>query len=361
MTGTFIAKKLVLARESRGKSQVQLSGEAQLSQGQLSKFEGGFLLPAPEQQERIAKALKYPLAFFNTHDPFEDLAGGVTFYRRRQRVSMRNLREIQAWVAIIAIHIRRLLAAVDVQAENRFTKRRPQDVRGGVQEIARLVRAEWKLPAGPINDLSVTIESAGGIIVPCDFLGEHIDALYQDTPGLPPLFFINRNKPGDRVRYSLAHEVGHAIMHDNFNEDVEDEANGFASELLMPRADISMQLLNFNLAKAAQLKPFWKVSMAALIYKAHELKKISDRHYSTLFMQMSANGFRTREPAQLEVPLEVPSVLSELIRTHLGSLNYSPQDLCRLLTISEEDFFTRYMPNRNPMRIVNTNTTEDIF
>ena len=57
---------------------------------------------------------------------------------------------------------------------------------------------------------------------------------------------------------------------------MEDEADEFASEFLMPAADIASSLSRMDLRRAAQLKPYWKVSMGALIKRAHSLGKIEE-------------------------------------------------------------------------------------
>jgi Zn-dependent peptidase ImmA (M78 family) len=49
---------------------------------------------------------------------------------------------------------------------------------------------------------------------------------------------------------------------------MENEADRFAAEFLMPAKEIGPQLARMSLRRAAQLKPNWKVSMASLIYRA---------------------------------------------------------------------------------------------
>ncbi|MFX5225882.1 ImmA/IrrE family metallo-endopeptidase, partial [Acinetobacter baumannii] len=89
------------------------------------------------------------------------------------------------------------------------------------------------------------------------------------VPGLNPCIFIDKNMPSDRQRFTLAHELGHAIMHKLPSENMEDEANRFASALLMPSKDIRPYLTGkITLEKLATLKLVWKVSMNALLKTA---------------------------------------------------------------------------------------------
>src|SRR5208337_375815 len=143
------------------------------------------------------------------------------------------------------------------------------------------------------------IEKAGGIIVPCDFGTTKIDALSQYIRGYPPLFFINKNIPTDRLRHSLCHELGHVVMHriPRPEADIEKEADTFAAELLMPAAEIGPSLHNVKLHTLAQLKPYWKTSMASLLFRAGRLKKITKNQEKYLWIQISP--YKQREPAEL--------------------------------------------------------------
>ena len=74
---------------------------------------------------------------------------------------------------------------------------------------------------------------------------------------MPPIVVLNSQQPADRQRYSLAHEIGHLVMHRLPSALMEDEANTFASALLMPTVDIRPAFLGrrVDLATLASLKP----------------------------------------------------------------------------------------------------------
>ncbi len=110
------------------------------------------------------------------------------------------------------------------------------------------------------------IEAAGGIVVYCDLKTRDLDALSHRVEGLPPLIFINSNLSGDRARFTLAHEIGHLVLHSIPDDDgsMEEQADMFAADLLMPGPEIRHQLVNLNMEKLARLKAFWKVSMQSV-------------------------------------------------------------------------------------------------
>lgn len=169
---------------------------------------------------------------------------------------------------------------------------------------------------------------------------------------MPPLFFVNASASGDRLRYSLSHEMGHIVMHEVHTEDMEREANRFAAEFLMPANDIRSSLDGLSLPKLATLKPYWKVSMAALLKRATDLKKITERQVRYLWMQMGRLGYRTREPAELEIPVEKPTTLRELFDVYTDELNYSIADLSNLLDVFEHHVRADYFGKSGHLRVV---------
>jgi Zn-dependent peptidase ImmA (M78 family) len=83
----------------------------------------------------------------------------------------------------------------------------------------------------------------------------------------------NVEQPADRMRFTLAHELGHLVMHhDQPTQSMEQEANEFASAFLMPARDIRPHFARrVDLRLFAELKPVWRVSMASLLMRARSL------------------------------------------------------------------------------------------
>jgi Zn-dependent peptidase ImmA (M78 family) len=112
---------------------------------------------------------------------------------------------------------------------------------------------------------------------------------------------------------------------------MEQQADQFAAAFLMPSDDIGAELRGLTLAKAAQLKPYWRVSMAALIVRATTLGKIDSGSASYLWRQMSSRGFRTQEPASLDFAVEQPSLANALLSNLTETMGYTSDDLERAL------------------------------
>lgn len=351
MSNSVNPEMLILARETRGFTQSELAEVTSISQGNISKYESRLLNVSEEHLQKIASVLEYPEPFFYQPDQLYSFGSHCTYHRKRQTMPVKELKVLLAQINRLRIHIARLLNGVELEHENQFPRLDIEDYDGDVEKIAQITRKNWKLALGPIKNLVGAIESAGGIVVRESFGTRKLDAISQLAPGLPPIFLINADMPGDRVRLTLAHEIGHIIMHHLPTENMEKEADQFAAEFLMPSHDISPDLTSLTFANLARLKSYWKVSMAALIVRAYETGKISQRQYRTLFEQMSKNGYRLNEPVSISV--EEPTLLKEIIDVYFNIHKYSVPELSQILALHEHEFRAKYLNSNRTLHIVN--------
>ena len=331
---------LVLARESRGLSQTDLHRETSIPQAAISKYESGVATVPAERLEVIAETLAYPTGFFSRPDQVHGYGSSCFYHRKQQSLPVRKLREIQAMMNVRRLAIAPLLRGIDIDTEIQFD-RLDVDEYDSPQEIARLVRRNWRLPLGPVQNLTRTIESAGGIVVRGSFGTRKLDAISQWLPGQRPLFFVNGDAPGDRLRFTLAHEIGHIVMHTLHSEDQEREANEFAAEFLMPGKEIKSDLRSLTMAKLGPLKQYWKVAMTALIRRARDLDQITDRQYRRFFTKLNALNYRINEPNP--IPQEEPRLIKEIIEVHQTEHHYSTAEMSLAASLRVEEFCSVYL------------------
>ncbi len=272
-------------------------------------------------------------------------------YRKRKKLSAKMLGKIVAEMNIRRMHIAKLarsfelktnhfIPEIDLDEYQGKSRRRPD-----IEDIARSVRESWLLPRGPIANMTELLEENGGIVIPCDFGTDLIDALSQRIDGMPVLFFVNMNSPADRVRHTLAHELGHMLLHTisvKDDNEMEGEADHFAGAFLLPADEIKIQLRQFDLRHLANMKGYWKVSMQAIAYRADRLKLITPYQNKMFWIEMGKLGYRKREPN--EPKKEAPILLRRMIAFHQRRLGYSVSDLARLLCLEVSEFQTMYNP-----------------
>jgi Zn-dependent peptidase ImmA (M78 family) len=351
--GAVNSRMIELARESRGLTQIETAAALSIPQSLLSRIEAKISVPSAELLDRFAALLKYPLDFFYLNEGTHGIGTGALhlLYRRRQGLSARTLKKIEAQVNIARIQISNLLKAAEIREFQSIPTLDPEDFDGDVERIAQSMRATWLIPQGPIENLTQTIERAGGIVIPHDFGTDSVDATSLRVEKLPPLFFVNKNLTGDRLRFTLAHELAHLIMHTVPHPSMEEQADRFASEFLMPGSEIRPALRGLTLPRAAALKPIWKVSIWALMRRARDLDRITENQYKYLCMKMSAMGYRTREPKHLDIRVEEPTVYRDLFDVHRKKLGFTNEDLCRLLVTMPEEL-ENILPERRGLRLV---------
>lgn len=345
---------VILAREARSLTQSDLARKSAISQANISKYESGIRAIPDAHVHKIADILRYPQEFFYLPEQRYGFGSSCTYHRKRQTMPVNELRTQLAKINILRIQVARLLHGVEIDSDNRFERLDLEDFNNNVEQIAQYVRRKWEIPFGPIQSLAGVIEHAGGIAFRCPFGTKKVDAISQWTKDIPPLFFINDDLPGDRLRFSLAHELGHVIMHQVLSldaSDMEKEADRFAAEFLIPAKEIGPDLERVTLPDLVRLKVHWKVSMAAILYQAKNLGKITPRQYSALWEQMGKLGYRTQEPEA--IPIEEPMLVHEILNVYQNEHHYSIAELSRLVVLHEDEFRKQYGFTKHKFRVIN--------
>lgn len=361
--GQFNGEMLRLARGAHGMTQDELAKQlsraltlststlSNVSQNRVSRWEDGLSCPSKEEVPVIEDVLNFPASFFFQTESPCGFATCCLYHRKRKTLPAATLHTIHDRINVLRIGVSRLLRNV-AELPCQFDRMDVDDF-AGPEDVARLVRAAWQLPLGPVRNLVAVVEAAGGIVIPCSFDTDKLDAVSQWPHRLPPLFFINRDAPVDRWRWNLAHEVGHIFMHRIPTPNAEEEADRFASEFLMPAREITPELGEMTLEKAARLKPRWRVAMQAIIRKARDTGEITARKYTSLYSYLSAKGYRKNEP--VKIAPEEPTTLRRLVETHMSIMKYSVDDLARLTFCrTHEQFHARYSGEnkRSQLRVV---------
>lgn len=233
--------------------------------------------------------------------------------------------------------------------------RDPEDANGRVEDIARDVRQFWMLPRGPVDDVTRIIESSGIVVITFDFGTDLIDGFSQHrNEDFPPLIFTNLRQPKDKLRFTLAHELAHLIMHRIPNPEMESQANRFAAEFLMPTEDIRSSLHSFSIERFLDLKQYWKTSMQALVRKARDVGKMDERKYRYYNYEISRRGMKRNEPGEITETIEIPNLFKRLVQAHVSRLAYTPKEFSKLFGLHESELDADYLPSTPKLKIVST-------
>ena len=343
---------LRIARQRKGFHQSEAARRLGIDQSLLSRIENCVVEIRDEVLALAERLYEVRRSFFFQTDPIYGVPVSVhPMWRKKANVTAREIDAVVAELNLRVMHLRRFLEAADVANINDLPRLDIEDY-GDPEQIAGLVRAHWKLSSGPIRNLTVLAERAGIIVAHSLIGGSSISGVTFAVPGLPPLIALNSDQPADRMRYTLAHELGHLVMHRFPSVNMEAEANLFASALLMPARDIQplLQMRRIDLPLLASLKPEWRVSMQAIIMRAKSLDLLTRNQDEYLWKQFSARKWRLREPPELDFLVEQPTVVNSLINIFRQHLKYSSEELAKLLHIFETDLDALYPPNKEEER-----------
>lgn len=339
---------LTTAREAMFLSQSELAEMLGVSQPLVARWEADDTSPNQEQVSALSHKLRVRSEFFFVDRP-RRLANMAEYYHRAlAKASRKDVKAIHARCNILDIQIDRLLQITEV-LDNRIPDFDPESPGFDAETIADLARQEMGIGPGPIRNLVGAIESCGGVIIDYDLTIPEVDALCRWVPAMPKLFFINGAKPADRIRWSLAHELGHTIMHfgrDLDQKTAEDQANKFAAAFLMPAKDIRGDFRRpVNLPDLAAIKRKWRVSMQAAAKRAESIGVIDKQRLQWLFVQMSRNGWRKSEP--VSIAGETPTAFTNLLQQAIDK-GFTKKDLADWLFVFEDTIDTMLIDARSP-------------
>jgi Zn-dependent peptidase ImmA (M78 family) len=356
MTTNVNPKLVVLARELRGITQKELAQKvSNLTQGNLSRMEKGLLNIPEDTINLISEELNLPVKFFFQEDIKNHFSN--FYYRKRISLPKKTLQISDAKMQVISNCVDNLLNSIELDSPE-LPKIRVDGQLKQPDDIARIARKFFNIGNGPINNLTEVIEKKGIMIIEIDFESDKFDGITLITKKLQPIIFINSNIPNDRKRFTLSHELGHAIMHlpfeldlDISEKELEREANLFAAEFLMPEIDIRRDLSHLTYSKLSSIKEYWMTSKISIIYRAHQLGSIGEDKYKYLLIELSRQGERRKE--RVEVQFQGPSLVNNIIDFFKSELNYSVLELCEYLSISMKDFQNFFTASDNvKLRVV---------
>jgi Zn-dependent peptidase ImmA (M78 family) len=309
------------ARELNGLTQAALARRLRLNQSAIAQLETGRTQPSEPVLEGISFQTGFPPVFFKQAASVDFPLGSLLF---RARNSMTKSERSQAHQYARTIY-------EQYKFLSEFIKNIPVSLprlRDSPATSAKVTRSAMGLsPDTPIKNLIRSIEKIGVVVLAIPRYLKNRDAFsaWVLRDDLDPVIVLASSSAGDRIRFSVSHELGHLVMHHSIQVDMprlESEADQFAAEFLMPEDAMRRELSHpVTLDLLVQLKPRWKVSIQALARRAHDLDIITAGQYKYLMQQISKRGWRRAEP--VSVPIERPRALRKMAELVYGvPLNY---------------------------------------
>lgn len=326
-------KQLIFARDYRGLNQSQLAKSiAGLSQSNLSKFEKGFDTLSDDLKMKIIHFLDFPESFFYKSIDIRLENGN---YRKRSAVRKSDVIQFENTCKIFGYLVDEMSKSIEwsdfeIQSLNVEEGYTPAYIANYVRRCIHLKKGE------PIKNIYTLLENLGIIIYEIE-ANEKFDGISFFSDLGYPLIVINRNLPNDRKRFTLAHEFGHLMLHNESNfpiseyRDKEKEANEFASEFLMPELEIKNSLRGIRIGDLGELKAYWLTSMSSIIRRAKDLNCISADRYKYFMIEMSRSGQSKNEKGFVEI--DNPKYFKKGYSLLKDDLGYSNDDFVNVFAL----------------------------
>lgn len=304
---------VLVLRRAADITQEDLAETLGITQAALSRYENDLREPDDEMIGKLGDALGVTSAFLRHKFRMHGAIAADAHMRRQKTTKPSDWKRVEARLNRLRMHSSFLLERVPMRPQQHVIRVDPEEQTPA--EAAQMLRAAWRMPIGPIKNLTRWVEAAGIFVVEEDFGTHRIDGMSQ-WAGEHAVIILNASIPVDRKRLTVAHELGHLVLHATYMDaDVEEQANQFAAEFLMPQHVIEPELVNLTLGKLSDMKLEWGVSMQAIFERAYRLGKATGEDRQRFYRQMNSRGWKTREPGSDLLSAETPELAMSIGRT----------------------------------------------
>lgn len=338
-----IPYRIKQARVSRGLSMLELSELVEVSKQAISQYEMGKNEPSKLILNQISSVLKYPISFFYKSLPINDNANSAVFFRSKKTTKTKVLNAAREKIEIFREINDYLNNYVNFPALNLPKIVYEED---GIEPIdnelienyAKILRDFWRLGNVPIDNLINIVQKNGIMVSKMNLKLDKLDAFSVWFNNKPFIFLSSDKDTNVRIRFDIAHELGHLLMHADYyseedlknktiHEKLENEANRFAGALLLPKITFAKDVFSTSIDHFIQLKTKWKASIGCMIYRCENLGILSSNQIKYLKDQMTARVYWRKEPLDNTMPIEKPFAHKQAIMLLLDNDIITPYQI----------------------------------
>jgi len=339
----MIGERIKQARKAAGLSLRALADRAGVTAMAISKYETGKSTPSSRVLLGLSKALGVRTEYF--FRPVKVELQEIK-HRKHSQLPKKVLAQIEGDVKEQLerfIELEQLLPNGPVQAF-----KLPEDlpapiaVLDQVEAVARQLRECWDLGVDPIPVLTDMLEERGIKVFQSQAINDRFDGMAATVDGIP-VIVVGRGWPGDRQRFTLAHELGHLVLTGRLAPGIDEEAaaNRFAGAFLAPADEVRKELGEkrswLEPRELEVLKKAYGLSMQAWMHRAKDLGILPEAHYVEMRKFFSTRGWHRTEPGE-PYPPERPQLFDQLVYRALAQELISEAKAAELLRMPLVEF-----------------------
>lgn len=324
MIGVRVKQARLLAGLTQQQLADQLGGQGyRVTKAAISKYETGKSMP-PARFLLLASAVLDVRSAYFTHQPAKAIEWQA--FRRHSQLPQKEQKAVKAYardIAELQIELQSLLYPKLEFALPSVAVRTLDEAEAAAEQL----REQWDVGNRPLDNLVQMAEDRGVVVIGWSDTRGGFEGLSGWCDG-QAITVINTSRSADRIRFTLAHELGHLVMNTGAVSDKEEEklAHRFAAALLAPAEHVCHELgqkrHRLDWGELMTLKRKYGLSMGAWICRAKDLNIISECHYTELYKTLSARGWRKKEPVEYlgdEEPLRLRQMAQHAVSEGLMS------------------------------------------
>jgi len=350
----MIGERIKQARKAAGLSLRTLADRTSVTAMAISKYETGKSTPSSGVLLSLANALGVRTEYFFRPVKIELQEPQ---YRKHVRLPAKAKQQIDGDVIEQVerfIELERLLPNGPVQVF-----KLPDDLPTTVSSLDEIenvgvtIRKGWDLGVDPIPVLTDMLEERGIKVIQSNAIRDDFDGMATKVDGIP-VVVVGSNWPGDRQRFTLAHELGHLVLNGRLAVEIDEEAasNRFAGAFLAPASEVKKELGEYRSwlepRELEVLKKAYGLSMQAWMHRALDLGILPESRYIEMRKYFSARRWTKTEPGD-PYPKERPQLFEQLVFRALAQDLISESKAAELLRLPLTEFQKkRNMPSGRP-------------
>jgi len=314
----MFGQKLKSARKAKGYSLRSLADKVGISHNAIAKYENQKDVPGSVILLKISKLLDVPFDYFFREENYS--ISSASFRKRHKFGKKRQGQVLHSALIFLENYLQ--IEELSPGSNNPFQK--PKCIPKVIEEYDEIenfvlsLRQEWELGVDPIWYLIEELERRAVKIVFLDIEDEGFDGFSAWINKKIPAIGIAENWPGQRQRFTIAHELGHLLLSEVISDNLKIEklANRFAGAFLVPEQSVKQELgekrTRFTLNELKELKKKYGVSIQSWLIRAKDLHIISDSFYRQIMIDFARKGWKRNEPGE-DIDQEKPRRLERLV------------------------------------------------
>jgi Zn-dependent peptidase ImmA (M78 family)/transcriptional regulator with XRE-family HTH domain len=303
----------------------------------LSKFEKGDGAPNSTRVLQLAHALNVKPEYFFRSD---EVTLAPLEFRRLSKMPKYRQGQVEEQMRD---HLERYIAlercfdaneqAVSTMAAGNLPVSRVEDA----EDAAHQLRQAWELGSDAIANLTQLLEEQGIKVALLQGFDDFDGACAATVDGQHVLIGLNTDRPGERMRFTAAHELGHWLMalpNDMPEKAKEACCHRFAGAFLYPKDHVekdfgSHKRTRVHPGELLNAKRRFGVSMQVALRRLKDLQLLTDKGYQWACIEFNKHGWRSAEPEPL-LP-EQPRRFESLVYWGLAEGLFTPSRAAELL------------------------------